>query len=93
MEKDLLIKPDGRAIKVSPANGTDYSLKELQGFVGGLIQICRGKEKIYVVNDEGKLMGLPINGEATIKAHRDRAIPSLDFFVGNVLVTLDERVK
>lgn len=93
MEKDLLIKPDGGIVEVCPNNGTDYSLEELQNFVGGYVQICRGADCIFVCNEEGKLKGLPVNYAATTTAHRTKALALGDFFVGNVLLTVGERVK
>lgn len=93
MEKDMLIKPNGEALKVSPKNGTDYSLEELQDFVGGYIQICRGKDCIFVCNENGKLNRLPANYHATFMAYDRNALASGDFFVGNILLTKDERVK
>lgn len=93
MEKDLLIKPDGGIVEVCPNNGTDYSLEELQNFVGGYVQICRGTCCIFVCNEEGKLKGLPANYPATGKAIFCKALPIGDYFVGNVLLTKEERVK
>lgn len=34
----LLYTTDGGRRKVTPSNGTDFSLEELQGFVGGYIE-------------------------------------------------------
>jgi len=52
---------------VQPANVTDFQLQELRGFVGGTIEIVRAKAPgmILVINDEGKLLGLPRNEKAT----------------------------
>ncbi len=61
-----LIKIDGTIKEVKPKNGKSFSLKELQEFVGGLIEIVplpSGKE--IVVNEEGKLNGLETNEKAT----------------------------
>ena len=61
-----LIKTDGTITEVKPINGKSFSLKELQGFVGGIVEIVplpSGKE--MCVNEEGKLNGLPKNEEAT----------------------------
>ena len=60
------IKTDGTIKEVIPKDRKEFSLKELQKFVGGLIQMVSlpsGKE--IIVNDEGKLIGLPKNEEAT----------------------------
>lgn len=52
---------------VAPGNGKKFSLKELQGFVGGNIEIVRAKEEgmILVINEEGKINNLPVNPSAT----------------------------
>ena len=61
-----LYKTDGSVMKVSPI-GNKFTLAELQGFVGGYIELvpCRGT--VYC-NEEGRLRGLPINEKATTQA-------------------------
>lgn len=52
---------------VYPANKKAFSLQELQGYVGGIIQIVplpKGRE--MVSHEEGKLIGLPKNEQATL---------------------------
>lgn len=62
----LLVKVDGSAERVEPKNRTSFSLEELQGYVGGNIQIITPKAgERMVINEEGKLMGLPINKQIT----------------------------
>ena len=62
-----------------------HTLEELQGYVGGLIQVIElvnGKQ--LIINEEGKLMNLTKNNEAT-----ELALLSLshdDFIVGNAVV-------
>lgn len=63
-----LYKTDGTKEAVFPANGTDFTLAELQGYVGGLIDIVwvlDGKSELLVVNDEGLIHGLPFNKQAS----------------------------
>lgn len=92
--KPILIFPDGTEREVTPANGKKFSLRELQGFVGGIIQYCKAKDgRDMVLNDEGKLCALPINEEAT-KLYEygslnpaDWALNTHDFLVGTVLVS------
>jgi len=66
-----LFKPDGSQCEVEPKNGTDFKLEELQEFVGGYIEIVhpqdrrRQRGRILVVNEEGKLLGLPVNARAS----------------------------
>lgn len=65
-----LIKADGATSDVLPSNGQSFTLKELQAFVGGYIEIIRvGSSTWYVINEEGKLLGLPANVAATHRAH------------------------
>ena len=93
MNNDTLLMVDGTSKQVAPKNGTDYSLDELQGFVDGLIEIVSSPngEQIMVLNEEGLLLDLEINHEASMLYHecgyRDGLI------VGNVLVTASEKVK
>ena len=43
------------------------SLKEAQDFVGGMVEcIAWPNGDLLIVNEEGKLMGLPLNPEATL---------------------------
>lgn len=80
------IKTNGETIEVEPKNGTDYSLEELQGFVGGYIEIVRiDDERLMVVNEEGKLNELPINSMATYLVR--------ELIVGDVLVCYANEVK
>ena len=76
------IKTDGILYEihlVEPANGKHFSLRELQEFVGGYIEIVFNlpDDMIMVVNEEGRLKELPINAAATILAGQT--------IVGNVL--------
>lgn len=81
------IKTNGERIEVQPKNGTDFSLEELQGFVGGYIEIVRmDDEHLMVVNEEGKVYGLPINMTASMLIMRDT-------IVGDVLVCKSNEIK
>ena len=77
---------------VSPKNGTDFSLEELQAIVGVYIEVLvlDGGE-IMVVNEEGKLDGLPFNYSATSYLYEHSRY--LDLIVGNVLVCKSDQVK
>ena len=82
-----IIKADGTKIDVIPKNGTDFQLSELQEIVGGYIEIVFTKDdQLMVVNDEGKLNGLPINEEAT-------KLVGYDLIVGDVLVCASSQIK
>ncbi len=84
----IYVKADGNYSVVFPANGRKFSLKELQFYVGGSIEMVHdGKGKVFVVNEEGKLNHLPLNPLATeIYLH---FFDAEDFLVGNVLLCDD----
>ena len=83
---------DGSEKEVSPKNGSDFSLEELQGVVGGYIQILYlDNGELMIVNEEGKLDGLPFNKKATDYVVNDGKY--IDVIVGNVLVCDSKEVK
>lgn len=50
-----IIKTDGTIVEVTPQNGTDFQLEELQKIVGGYIEVLRLTDnEIMVANEEGK---------------------------------------
>ena len=62
-----LFKVDGTVEDVKPANGTDFTLEELQKMVGGLIQVVPVfKSKYIVVDEEGRLKGYQHNVIASL---------------------------
>ena len=81
-----IIKTNGEKTDVTPDNGTDFQLEEMQEIVGGYIEIVRLDEKqIMVVNEEGVIYNLPHNK----KASKLCGIP----IVGDVLVCESEQVR
>lgn len=88
---------NGEIKEVTPKNGTDFQLEELQEIVGGYIWVIGLQEdteqRIIVVNDEGKLKGLQMNEKATELAQGFDAISQIDYIVGDVLVCNDSIVK
>jgi len=78
------IKTDRTETEVSPKEGKTFSLKELQAFVGGYIQMVTTKDgKWLVCNEEGKLNGLLFNKKASdLYGHGD----GVDCIVGDVLI-------
>lgn len=62
-----LIKTDGSVVDVRPKDGKYFSYDELKGFVGGYVELCNigNPQKLMIVNEEGKLIGLPKNTVAT----------------------------
>lgn len=90
----FLIKPDGEKQEVNPKNGTDFSLEELQGFVGGYVQILHmGRGELMVVNEEGKIKNLPLNKDATAVAHWRGRLLEGDYIVGPVLICHKSQIK
>ncbi len=61
-------KTDGTAARVQPANGPRFTLAELQGLVGGYIEVGRRWEdgRVLLVNEEGRIRGLRVNVAATV---------------------------
>ncbi len=79
-----LIKTNGEVQEITPQNGKNFSLDELQGFVEGYIEIVSIGDKHMVVNEAGKLDGLDINLKATeIYVNH---YGSNDIIVGNALL-------
>ena len=62
------------------------TLKEAQDFVGGMVEcITWPNGDLLIVNEEGKLMGLPLNPEATLLWRmtftKDKYVTGYDDFV------------
>lgn len=88
----VIYRTNGKREQVLPENGTDFKLEQLQKIVGGYIDILGiGSDELMVFNDEGKLMGLPINREAT-KIYQ-KHFNTDDFIVGDVLICKDDEVR
>lgn len=80
------IKTSGEITEVRPKNGRDFSLSELQGFVGGYIELVwLHGDTVMVVNEEGLVKGLPFNANATAIAYQP--------IVGDVLVCKSKEIK
>ena len=81
----LLYKADGTEEAVRPKDGRKFTLEELQRMVGGYIEVVPLSEgRLMVLNEEGKLKGLPMNRAASVFA-----LPHIgtgDFIVGDALV-------
>lgn len=80
-----LLNANGTKLKVKPKDGVKFSLEELQRFVGGHIEIFTldGKE-VMVINEEGKLKGLPVNVRATRLFRQFHGVG--DYIVGDALI-------
>lgn len=79
------IKADGTETTVSPACGKVFSLKELQGYVGGYIQQVStvGGQTMWI-NEEGFLDDLACNSKASALLHPKWL--NVDGIRGDVLV-------
>ena len=84
---------DNSVRDVEPANGTDFTLSELQAHLGGIVSILPLKEeRIMVLNrDAHFLVGMTYNRTATniiAQAHG-----SIGRIVGPALICANEEVK
>jgi hypothetical protein len=65
----IIYRANGTQETVAPKNKKNFSLQELQSFVGGYIEMvflfAISDSLVMVVNEEGKLDELPINVRAT----------------------------
>ena len=86
-----LIKPDG-AVEPYPPQGKTYTLEEMQKAVGGYIEILHPPDPrlLMVINEEGKLKGLPLN-EAATRLMGENLLPG-DYIVGNALVCCNKDI-
>lgn len=84
----FLIKADGTITEVHPLPGRVFALQQLQEWVGGYIEVVvTHTGDLMVINEEGKLMGLPYNAIATERYQYGKHDP----VVGDVLICkLDE---
>lgn len=60
----IVIKTNNEIVELVP-KGSKVLLEELQAAVGGFIEMINVYNKVMIVNEEGKLEGLPINKKAT----------------------------
>ena len=88
--QSVIIKADGLQKKVDPANGTDFSIDELNEFVDGYIEILHIGDKLLVCNEEGKLQNLQYNATATRLIN---AVGIKDYIVGNALFCDKDKIK
>lgn len=77
-----LITTKGIKREVDLSDG-DTQLRTLQKLVGGYIECLYVGDKIMVVNEEGKLQGLPVNKRATEIALKNGIN---DIIVGDVVL-------
>jgi len=86
---------EGEVKEVSPADGHSFTLKEMQDFVGGTVQIVPLPDgRSMLVNDEGKLIGLEYNEKASAEWMRQYPIEQYPLnndqtIAGNALIASD----
>lgn len=81
-----LYRSKDEIIPVTPKNKISFTLKELQDFVTGHIEILNLKDgRLMILNEEGKLHGHPYNSLATKLAKESLRLG--DYIAGDVLVT------
>ena len=74
----LLLRADGTTLKVYPKR-RKFTLEELQALVGGYIERVQLAPNIdLIANEEGQILGLPLNQMATAMARTT--------IVGNVFI-------
>lgn len=70
MKTKIIRAKDGAEEEAAPA-GVTFELEELQKIVGGYIEmhplgyLPDGSAMCMILNEEGKLLNLPVNGKAT----------------------------
>jgi hypothetical protein len=88
----IVIKTDGTKDALQPKNNKVFTLEELKSVVGGYIEIVPLTEDyLMVINEEGKLLNLPINVIATRVYRASRNTD--DFIVGNVLICSNKEIE
>lgn len=88
-----LYKTNCEREEVFPKNGTDFSLGELQSFVGGYIEVLHmNDDLIMVINEDGKLC-CDYNRIASVIAFKKGAISRVDYICGDALVCETKEVK
>ena len=88
----VVIKTDGTKEGLQPKNNKVFTLEELKSVVGGYIEIVPLEEGYsMVINEEGKLLDLPINVIATRVYRTSRNAD--DFIVGNVLICSNKEIE
>ena len=87
-----IIKSNGQTTEVTPKNGTDFSLEELQTIVGGWIEIVNLRDgRLLCLDEEGKLKGKERNYVAT-DIYRQAFPQCKDFIVGDVLLCNEDQI-
>ena len=98
--KAQLYKTDGTITNIKPVKGKTFNLKELQEYVGGIIDIqpLPRFKKVLILNDEGKLIGLIKNENATEIWKKEYPIQEFpnnndELIVGDVIICDEELIN
>lgn len=84
---NYIIRTDGTQAPVAPGFGNKFTLKELQYYVGGYIELVHlNDNQFLIINEEGKLHNLPINKKATDLARDAHCIFACDYIVGDAVI-------
>ena len=83
---ELKVNTTEQEFKIIEDNKDEPDLKTAQDFVGGLVEcVTFPNGDLLIVNEEGKLMGLPLNPEATalwrMKFTKQNYVTGYDDFV------------
>ena len=80
-----LIRASGETLEVTPANGKEFTLAELQRFVGGFIELIPAPGgRLMFLDEDGKRNRKPVNAAATAIVRHWLA--SDDEIVGDVIL-------
>lgn len=91
--KPTIYFASGERQEITPENGNQFTLEELQIIVGGHIEIVPlGTGLMMVLNEEGKLKGLPYNAQATVLFNSGLRL-WFDPIAGDVLVCSIRRLE
>ena len=87
-----IYRTSGEIVDIEPKNGNDFQLKELNDIVGGCIELVTlPNDEFMVVNEEGKIRGLPVNDNAT--EIYQRKIGRWDYIVGDCLICKTSQIR
>lgn len=65
-----IIKTDGTIVEVTPQNGTDFQLEELQKIVGGYIEVLRLTDNEIMVAKRGRKVLLRLQSRSDADSQR-----------------------
>jgi hypothetical protein len=63
-----IYRVDGTLEPVTPATGGEFTLDEVQNIVGGYVELVRLTKGFFLVDEDGRYKGLPLNLQATALA-------------------------